>query len=363
MKTYDGNVVFKCTYNDGGDWGFVGFDGTCSDGTIFRNVKTNPRRWCSAPSNECRIFCDKGFRGRRPHHPCYESQIIGHWRFGPGTYQSKKRNGEPIPIKHAQIGKVALLTTRHPSHDAEKQRIVFGVYRIDRVSRDESGQMWIEGNANHAVRLSKDAALALPYWKFKKLAPDRKPDWRTGLFRYMSDQEVTNFLHALDGRLQRPRDRIVLEELLACCGNLDPELVTDEANGDVSESDLMQKYGPGGEGKRHRDLKQFVADHPECLDLGKAIKAAVEHRFVTGDRVDISIALANGKHCVVEIEVEGEATRIGAHQALKYRALRAGQLDSTELPQACLVAYSIPQHVKDFCARHGVSALEIQPEY
>ena len=84
---------------------------------------------------------------------------------------------------------------------------------------------------------------------------------------------------------------------------------------------------------------------------------------MTGDRVDVSIDLANSEYCVVEIEIEieGESTSIGAHQALKYRALRAGELDSTELPHACLVAYSIPQHVKDFCERHGVLALEIQP--
>ena len=149
----------------------------------------------------------------------------------------------------------------------------------------------------------------------------------------------------------------MLEELLTCCGNLDPE----EASDDVSDSDLKQKFGPRGEGERHRVPKHFIADHPERLGLGRGM-AAVEHRFLTGDRVDVSIDLSNGEHCVVEIEVEGESTRIGAHQALKYRALRAGELDSTELPHACLVAYSIPQHVKDFCERHGVSALEIQPE-
>ena len=47
MNGHDGNVAFKCTYNDGGTRGFVGFGGTCSDGNILRNVQTNPRRWCS----------------------------------------------------------------------------------------------------------------------------------------------------------------------------------------------------------------------------------------------------------------------------------------------------------------------------
>lgn len=361
MTASNWNVAFKCTYNDGGERGFVGFGGTCSNGNIFRNVEENPRRWCSSPSNLCRRFCENGFRGERPQQPCYESEIIDHWRFGPGTYQSMNRKDRPIPIKHAQVGKIALLTTRHPERDTERGRIVFGVYRIERVSRDSCGQIWLEGNANHAIRLSEADSRALPYWRFKKLAPDRKPDWRTGLFRYISDQEVANFLHALYRRLRSAEDRTVLEELMGCTGNLDPELVPDEANGEVPESDLKLKYGPGGEGKRHRVLKQFIADNPECLGLGRG-KAVVEHRFVTGDRVDVSIDLANGEHCVVEIEVEGKSTRIGAHQALKYRALRAGELDASELPHACLVAYSIPQHVKEFCGRHGVSALEIQPE-
>ena len=51
------------------------------------------------------------------------------------------------------------------------------------------------------------------------------PDWRTGLFRSISDQEVSNFLHALRPLLQSPRDRMVLEHLMECCGSLprDPQ--------------------------------------------------------------------------------------------------------------------------------------------
>ena len=81
MSGRDGNVAFKCTYNDGGERGFVGFNGTCTDGNILRNVKKRPRRpWCSNPKNACRRFCDRGFRRPRPQHPCHESQIISNWR-------------------------------------------------------------------------------------------------------------------------------------------------------------------------------------------------------------------------------------------------------------------------------------------
>lgn len=361
MEGRDGNLAFKCNYNDGGDRGFEGFGGTCSNGNIVHNVKTNPRPWCSAQSNPCRKFYKNGFRGTRPHHPCYESQIMSRWGFGPGTIQTENRSGEPIRIADARVGKVALLTTRHPRYDTERERMVFGVYRIERITQDESGEIWIEGSDNQAIRLSESAAFALPYWRFKKLGSNKKPDWRTGLVRYMSDREVTNFLHSLSPHLQSPQDRTILEQLLECCGNLTPEFDLEAPNSEVPESLLKQKYGPGGEGKRHRDLKQFIANHPEELCLGSG-KTVVEKRFVTGDRVDVLVILDNGQRCVVEIELDGESTNIGAHQALKYRALCAGELDSLQLPHAYLVAYSIPQHVKDFCHRHGVRVLEIPPE-
>ena len=79
---------------------------------------------------------------------------------------------------------------------------------------------------------------------------------------------------------------------------------------------------------------------------------------MTGDRVDVIVDLRNGERCVVEIEVEGQSTMVGAHQALKYRALRAGELDNGDLPHAFLVAYSIPDNVKAFCERHGYVTLE-----
>ena len=292
MNGHDGNVAFKCTYNDGGGRGFVGFGGTCTAQNIIRNVKTKPRSWCSASSNPCRQFCDNGFRGRKPVHPCYESQISERWRFGPGTYHSNRRDGEPIPMNNAEVGKVALLTTRHPEHDREEKRIVFGVYKIIDISRDDSGLVWLEGRGDQAIRLSETAAFALPYWNFKNLAPDARPDWRTGLFRYLSDQKVTNFLHALSPYLQSARDRMVCEGLLSCCGNLDPEPAVGEADEEVPESELKYKYGPGGEGEPHSRLKQFIAEHPEQLGLGQG-EGAVERRFMTGDRVDVSVELAS----------------------------------------------------------------------
>ena len=65
---------------------------------------------------------------------------------------------------------------------------------------------------------------------------------------------------------------------------------------------------------------------------------------------------------MVEIEVEAPSTMTRAHQALKCRAIRADQLDTTKQPHAFLVAYGIPENAKEFCKRHRVRALEIWPD-
>ena len=138
----EGNVAFKCTYNDGWDRGFVGFEETCSNGNIIRNVKTG-RIWCSHTDNPCRKFYERDFRGRRPSRLCYECQIFTQWGFGPGTYHSGDKDGEPIPMKLAREGKVALLTTRHPDYESERQRIVFGAFKIVELSEDDDKGIWV----------------------------------------------------------------------------------------------------------------------------------------------------------------------------------------------------------------------------
>lgn len=308
-----GNVAFKCTYNDGGSTGgFVGFDGTCTDGNIVRNVEAG-RTWCSASECKCRQFYQNRFRGRRPTEPCYESLIVSDLRFGPGTYHSGARDGDPIPMAGARTGKVALLTTRHPERDTEAERIVFAVYEIRDVHEDRQGRVWVQGDATQAIRLSQAAAFRLPYWRFKEPPHSGVPDWRTGLFRYLSDQEVANFLHALGPLLQSAEERGVLAKLLECCGDLSPTIAPDDS-GRFSPEDAKLKYGPGGEGERHRQLKEFVAANPAVLNLG-AGQATLEHRFRTGDRVDVLIDFHTGERAVVEIEVDGAtSTMIGAHQ-------------------------------------------------
>jgi hypothetical protein len=66
----------------------------------------------------------------------------------------------------------------------------------------------------------------------------------------------------------------------------------------------------------------YVAGHP--LDFGLSLNAVshVEHRFPTGDRVDVMFENHAPDRTVVEVEIEGEENIcVGIHQAIKYRSL------------------------------------------
>ncbi len=69
MNEINGNLTFKCTWND------AGFKGICSQSAYEYNISKN-RAWCQkAP---CRTF--KGIPSDKDH-PCYESIIFSEWRF------------------------------------------------------------------------------------------------------------------------------------------------------------------------------------------------------------------------------------------------------------------------------------------
>lgn len=354
MTAPDGNVAFKCTFNDGGTHrGFVGFDGTCSNENIIRNVRAK-KTWCSSDDCDCAAYYDADLRGARPHQPCYESTLFETLTFGSGVYQQGPRAGEYIPLKGAREGKVALLTTRLPTADQERNRIVFGLYKIAEIVDDEDQGVAVVGDPDWALRLPREAAPR--YWRFKR----GSPDWRTGLFRFVTDQEVCDLLRATLPLLRSPRDRLVAEHLLDLCGALPASRRLKVMQPEVEELELRLKYGPGGEGDRHRLLKAYLHQHPEVLGEGPASETTMEFRFRTGDRVDLAVRYPDGSWSVVEVEVEGaDGTLTGAHQVLKYRALLAGHLDAAATIRGVLAAYSVPESVRAFCRRHEVRVMEI----
>jgi RecB family endonuclease NucS len=116
------------------------------------------------------------------------------------------------------------------------------------------------------------------------------------------------------------------------------------------------KYGWGGEGKDHRNLKEHLAKHPDELGLMDITHREVEYGFISGDSADLVYWHKNGGITVIEIETNNPHP--GAYQLIKYRALLCAE-DGLSLHShtvhPILVARSVPREVRDFCRKYGIS--------
>jgi hypothetical protein len=102
-------------------------------------------------------------------------------------------------------------------------------------------------------------------------------------------------------------------------------------------------FGPGGESAAHRRLKLYVAVHGADFGMSSDATALVEHRFRTGDRVDLIFHNHSPERTVIEIEVAGEENICtGIHQAVKYRSLaevEGGYARTSPKVRSLVVAY------------------------
>jgi hypothetical protein len=101
--------------------------------------------------------------------------------------------------------------------------------------------------------------------------------------------------------------------------------------------------GAGGESTAHRRLKLYVAAHGADFGMSNDATPMVEHRFRTGDRVDLMFHNHSPERTVIEIEVAGEENVCtGIHQAVKYRSLaevEGGYARSSPTVRSLVVAY------------------------
>ncbi len=116
------------------------------------------------------------------------------------------------------------------------------------------------------------------------------------------------------------------------------------------------KYGSGGEGAEHRELKEWIAKNPAATGIGWP-PGKLEAPLESGDRVDILFGAEKGRCAVIEIETHASGARQGAFQAVKYRAVlcaeRALPLDDPRV-RAILVAWKVPPEVRMFCEKYAI---------
>jgi len=127
-------------------------------------------------------------KGDKPVEPCYESALFTRWQFGAGGFHTGMKAGQPIHLIQAEIGKFAILTTRFPNEEESERRII-GLFQIAEIESLNNLVAAPEGR----IRLPLEEAKEL-YFGHIASNTAKKPVWKTGLFRYLEDDQVHRIL-------------------------------------------------------------------------------------------------------------------------------------------------------------------------
>lgn len=96
---------------------------------------------------------------------------------------------------------------------------------------------------------------------------------------------------------------------------------TDKETATIKSS--ADKYR-GGEGKAHKELKEYIYNHPNVIGLKDIVRANIEHHLPSGDKLDVYFELADGTIVAVEVKSstsdDADITR-GIFQCVKYKAI------------------------------------------
>ena len=345
------SVAFKCTYNDGESGEYVGLRGTCSRDLIVHNVQTHV--WCGQEQSPCNLFFKSGMQGDKPNFPCMESELFEHWRFSGGTWHHGPKAGQDIFVRETATGKIVILTTRKPNQN-EAERKIIGAYEIGDI--DSGG--YLNAVEGYRIRLRTAEANQLDFWRYYKNERDNEPKWGTLLFRYLDEGQVHRILTDMAEVVGESTTRNTVDKLIALKfgDQVAPPAVGALSNQiSVTKKVALGRKYPGGEGKEHLALKNWIAGHPAAVGLPANSTPYVEHIFASGDCVDIAFQLPTGAWAVVEIETTQPFP--GAHQVVKYRALLAAQrgwkLDTNKVT-GILAAWGYEKRVLEFCRRYGI---------
>jgi hypothetical protein len=187
-KKEDGNIAFKCNWND------KGYKEICSIDAYTYNLVVGSS-WCNSPDCDCQNF--KGI-ATAERQPCYESIALKELFFGAGWDHTggevRKRK-----LHHVREGRMALLTTRLPFSD-EKDRIIISCLLIDRVEDDPGEETKVYGNKDKSIIIDYDK-YKFRFWDFYK--NPNAPEvifWGSGLVRYITDESVLNILKSIGER-------------------------------------------------------------------------------------------------------------------------------------------------------------------
>ena len=180
-KKEDGNIAFKCSWND------KGYKGICSDAAYYHNIDRG-RLWCTHQHGRCRKFVTVD---PVPGDCCYEARALLDCSFGAGwDHDEYGHMIRPRYIRSAREGKVALLTTAPPG---TRDRLVVGAFPIKKVWDDPGAETFVYGDKTKVI--DDMLRYKIKFWDYYK-NPNKPTStaWATGLFRYVSDVSVIGIL-------------------------------------------------------------------------------------------------------------------------------------------------------------------------
>jgi hypothetical protein len=180
----------------------------------------------------------------------------------------------------------------------------------------------------------------------------RDVDWIVEL-EYDKSLQLPRRLHGFNNALSKVESRTGRWHDL-----MDLDINTSEAKENIVRilrNPIVRKYGPGGEGAEHKKLKRFIAENPDSIGLKDVEETKLEYIFPSEDVADIVFRLSGNRYAVVEIETTNPLP--GCFQALKYKILKCAELGlsiTSSDVEAIMVAWLIPDDVKNFCLKYNV---------
>lgn len=85
----------------------------------------------------------------------------------------------------------------------------------------------------------------------------------------------------------------------------------------------------GSEGIKHKALKEYIYNHPECIGIKNVKHKEMEHILLSGDRLDVFFHLKDGTRIAVEVKssISDNADILrGVYQCVKYGAILNAEL-------------------------------------
>jgi len=181
----DRNIAFKCNWMD------TDYEGPCTPEGRRYNIFVARRIWCTQPQNPC-YQLEHGIIDELPEFTCYESRIFRKLEFGAGVNHTGVNRGRGRIIRYITPGKLALFTTREPPM-SEAERQIFGFFIIKGDYIDEDGATRVVGEGGTALKIPRECRLR--FWDFYSTSSG-EVFWGTGLYRYLSDEQVVSYLNA-----------------------------------------------------------------------------------------------------------------------------------------------------------------------